>query len=197
MGECDANPGYMRQNCVKSCDEYDAEVSRNDQDIAGIESFYDLEADDIDGNPIKFDAFRGKAVLITNVASYCGYTESHYKSLVALHGELKSTTDQVEILAFPCNQFGKQEPEECPVIKAFAAKKGVEFRMMYKLDVNGSGASPVYKWLKKAAGGPKMITWNFATYFLVSPDGTVKSFSGVEPLELKGDILDLLDREEL
>ena len=105
-----------------------------------------------------------------------------------------SYSERVEILAFPCNQFGQQEPEECPVIKRFAAKKGVDFTMMNKIDVNGPSASPVYKYLKNNAG-PKRITWNFATYFIIGPDGTVQSFSGVEPMDLKGDVLALIDQE--
>jgi len=129
------------------------------------------------------------------VASYCGYTESHYRSLVQLYSQFENTSP-VEILAFPCNQFGQQEPKSNEEIKDFSSSKGVKFRMMDKIDVNGPNASLVYKYLKSKAG-PSQIQWNFATYFVIGPDGSVQSFSGVEPLELKEGVLGLLGREEL
>jgi glutathione peroxidase len=160
------------------------------QDIA---SFFDLEAKDIDGELINFGEFKGKVTVVVNVASHCGYTESHYAGLVALYNEIKDT-GVIEILAFPCNQFGKQEPEECPTIKRFAEKKGVEFRMMDKIDVNGPTASKVYKYLKRESG-IATITWNFAAYFVVGPEGNIQGFTGVEPHELKETIGSLIDRE--
>jgi glutathione peroxidase len=75
-------------------------------------------------------------------------------------------------------------PESCPKIKQFAKSKGVEFTMMNKVDVNGPDTHPVYMWLKMIAGPPRII-WNFATYFVIEPTGTVSSFSGVDPMELK------------
>ena len=96
--------------------------------------------------------------IIVNVASYCGYTESHYRGLVDLWSKVKDET--VEILAFPCNQFGAQEPESDSSILQFAKNKGVEFTMMSKIDVNGPNSSLVYKYLKKEAG-PATIKWNF------------------------------------
>jgi glutathione peroxidase-family protein len=74
-------------------------------------------------------------------------------------------------------------PETCPKIKQFAANNGVQFQMMNKVDVNGPDAHPVYLFMKKVAGPPR-IRWNFGTYFVVTTDGTVASFSGVEPMEL-------------
>jgi glutathione peroxidase len=102
----------------------------------------------------------GKVTIIVNVASQCGYTESHYRGLVNLWSKVKD--ESVEILAFPCNQFGYQEPESEANILRFAKAKGVEFTMMSKINVNGPTASLVYKYLKKAAG-PASITWNFGT----------------------------------
>jgi len=152
--------------------------------IGHITSFFELQAQDIDENVVKFDQFKGQVTVVANVASYCGYTESHYKGLTKLHRKYKSSPTKLNILAFPCNQFGEQEPETCSTIKRFASTKyGVEFTMMNKVDVNGLDASDVYLWLKKVAGPPR-ITWNFGTYFVVTPDGTVASFSGVEPMEL-------------
>ncbi len=166
--------------------------------LANIESFFDLEAQDIDENVLEFDQFKGKVTVITNVASFCGYTESHYKGLNELYSQFKDSAVGFNILAFPCNQFGEQEPKQCGVIKEFAQSKGVEFTMMNKVDVNGSMASPVYLYLKKVAGPPR-ITWNFATYYVVKPDGTVNSYSGVTPMELKEVILEAMgtDKDEL
>lgn len=129
--------------------------------------------------------------MITNVASFCGFTESHYKGLVEIHNQFKASAVGFNILAFPCNQFGEQEPNQCHSIKKFAQSKGVEFTMMNKVDVNGVDASSVYMYLKKVAG-PPTITWNFATYYVVGPDGTVNSYSGVEPTDLKEVILDAM-----
>jgi glutathione peroxidase len=102
--------------------------------------------------------------IVVNVASKCGYTESHYRGLVNLWSKVKD--ESVEILAFPCNQFGSQEPDSDAQILQFAKGKGVEFTMMSKIDVNGPTASPVYKYLKKAAG-PGAISWNFGMSCLV------------------------------
>ena len=129
----------MRNNCKKSCAAVDADNGAEDLvgETAHIQSFFSLSANDIDDRPFDFENLRGKVTIVVNVASYCGYTESHYKGLVQLYDSLKDT-NQFEILAFPSNQFGKQEPETCPVIKKFAQDKGVSFRMMYKIDVNAS-----------------------------------------------------------
>ena len=169
-----------------------------EETIGHIESFFELEAEDIDENIVKFEQFKGKVTVITNVASFCGYTESHYKGLVELYSQFKSSAVGFNILAFPCNQFGEQEPKECGVIKQFAESKGVEFTMMNKVDVNGEHSSPVYFYLKKVAGPPR-IHWNFATYYVVGPDGTVNSYSGVEPMELKEVIMEAMgmDKSEL
>jgi glutathione peroxidase len=102
-----------------------------------------------------------KVTIIVNVASHCGYTESHYRGLVSLWSKVKD--ESVEILAFPCNQFGYQEPESDASILQFAKAKGVEFTMMSK--INGPTASLVYKYLKKSAG-PAAITWNFGTFWV-------------------------------
>jgi len=124
-----------------------------------------------------------------------GYTESHYSGLVKLYNQFKSSPVGFNILAFPCNQFGEQEPEECPKIKRFAKNKGVEFTMMNKIDVNGIDAHNVYHYLKKVAGPPR-ITWNFATYYVISPTGVVSSQSGVEPLDLAEAILAAMGADE-
>ena len=100
-------------------------------------------------------------------------------------------------MAFPCNQFGQQEPDSNEEILKFVQDEyGVTFTMMDKVDVNGPNASIVYKYLKLVAG-PTNIGWNFATYYVISPDGTITSHSGVEPMELHSTLLGLLDNDEL
>jgi hypothetical protein len=123
IGECDKNPNYMLYNCAKSCSE----------DIP--KSFYDLSQKDIDGNLIEFSQFKGKVLYIVNVASKCGYTESNY----AQFKELASLRDkQFEIIIFPCDQFGSQEPGDGDEIKGFATQKGFEGIIMEKGGVEGT-----------------------------------------------------------
>jgi glutathione peroxidase len=191
-GECAANPAFMLVSCATSCAAIKAQEQAERDELKGISSFFELSAQDIDGKEIKFDQFRGQVTILTNVASYCGYTESHYKGLVELWSQLKH--ESVHILAFPCNQFGKQEPGSAAEIKAFAQDQGVDFTMMSKINVNGPTASKVYKYLKQATG-VSTITWNFATYFVVGPDGSITEHTGVEPLDLKGYALSLLKEE--
>lgn len=99
----------------------------------------------------------------------------------------------LEILAFPCNQFGGQEPDDDPAIKSFVKERyGVQFRMFSKIDVNGENAEPLFKYLKEATGGAD-IKWNFEK-FLVARDGTVikRALTKTSPLELENDIQYLL-----
>jgi hypothetical protein len=84
-------------------------LQNTDQKIGHINSFFDLEAQDIDEKLLKFDQFKGQVTVITNVASYCGYTESHYKGLNKLYAKFQGSKIPLNILAFPCNQFGEQE----------------------------------------------------------------------------------------
>lgn len=190
QGECEANPDYMLSYCEKSCAAIQEDESHEQLDQ---HSFFSLEALDIDENVFNFSELEGKVTVVVNVASYCGYTESHYRGLVELYDDLKDSGN-FEILAFPCNQFGAQEPETCPQIKRFAEMKGVTFRMMNKIDVNGANTHKVYKFLK-AASGIKRISWNFATYFIISPSGQVQAFSGSEPYDLRVTIVDLMNEE--
>ena len=191
-GECERNPAYMEANCATSCGILEQQAAAEAAQLEGIGSFFDLTAADIDGNPVRFEQFRGQVTILTNVASYCGYTESHYTGLVELWCQLSG--ENVNILAFPCNQFGKQEPGTADEIKKFAAEKGVQFKMMEKIDVNGPDAAIVYKFLKRETG-VDFIQWNFATYFVIAPDGSMTQHSGVDPLDLKGFALSLLKEE--
>jgi len=189
-GECDKNPGYMNLNCQESCAQIADALMKQKAALLDGTTFFDLSAKDIDGNLVHFSKFKGMVTIIVNVASYCGYTESHYHQLVELWHELRST-EAATILAFPCNQFGGQEPGTNQEIKDFAQSKGVTFEMMDKIAVNGPNTSDVYTFLK-ANAGPDAITWNFATYFIVDPNGEVRSYSGVTPFDIKETVLDLL-----
>jgi glutathione peroxidase-family protein len=185
----------MLDNCATSCDSVANQAAQDDKDLEGITSFFELSALDIVGNLVPFKRFERDVTILINVASYCGYTDSHYKGLVKLWNEVKHT-GRINLLAFPCNQFGAQEPKEIWEISNFVAEYGVDFQMMDKIEVNGPQASPVYKFLKREAG-PSRIAWNFASYFVVGPDGSVKSYSGVEPMELKDIALNLIVSDEL
>eukprot|EP00934_Nitzschia_sp_Nitz4_P005772 Nitzschia sp. Nitz4//scaffold28_size193895//183269//184461//NITZ4_001692-RA/size193895-augustus-gene-0.317-mRNA-1//-1//CDS//3329546063//5762//frame0 len=194
-GECDKNPDYMWQQCAVSCERVQQQQLADAKELQGITSFFDLGANDIHGSYVDFAQFKGEVTILVNVASYCGYTDPHYKQLVQLWKGVQQQTQKIHILAFPCNQFGAQEPESNQDIWRFATHTyGVDFQMMEKIDVNGPYASPVYKYLKKVAG-PSHIGWNFATYYVVAPDGTITSHSGVEPLELHDMAIGLLGDE--
>jgi glutathione peroxidase len=134
---------------------------------------YDFEASLLDGTPQKLDAYRGKVLLIVNVASKCGFTPQ-YEGLEALY---RAHKDQgFEILGFPCNQFGHQEPGDASDIRSFCSTQyDVTFPLFAKIDVNGASTHPLYRFLKHAAPGvlgSEAVKWNF-TKFLVGRDGKV------------------------
>lgn len=136
-------------------------------------SVYDFSATDIDGNARSLGEFRGKVLLIVNVASACGLTP-HYAGLQKLHETYASKG--LVVLGFPCNQFGKQEPGTEAQIKEFCETRfHVAFPMFAKIDVNGAARHPLYAWLTSAATQPDGagdIKWNFAK-FLVGRDGAI------------------------
>lgn len=125
------------------------------------------------GAATDLSAYAGKVLLIVNTASKCGFTPQ-YEGLEALHRDLGPRG--FEVLGFPCNQFGAQEPGSEGEIASFcSATYGVSFPMFAKIDVNGDGAHPLYKLLKHEAPGllgTEAIKWNF-TKFLVGRDGKV------------------------
>jgi len=123
-------------------------------------------------------------------------TEVHYQQLQGLYNELH---DQgFEILAFPCNQFGRQEPRSNAEIKTFAASRGATFPIFEKINVNGSKAHPVYNFLRAKIGGimGSSIKWNF-TKFLCDRDGNpIERYAPpTKPYEIKKDILELLNKQ--
>ncbi|MFO0690397.1 MAG: glutathione peroxidase [Myxococcota bacterium] len=134
---------------------------------------YDFEAKRIEGQVERLDAYRGKVLLIVNVASKCGFTPQ-YTGLEAMYRKLHDRG--FEILGFPCDQFGHQEPGSESEIQTFCSTKyEVTFPMFAKIDVNGEGAHPLYKFLKsesKGFLGTEGIKWNF-TKFLVDRSGRV------------------------
>ncbi len=135
------------------------------------ESIYDIKLKDIDGKETTLAAYKGKAVLVVNVASKCGLTPQ-YKGLEALY--LKYKDKGLVVLGFPCNQFGGQEPGTNEEIKQFCSSKyDVTFPMFDKLDVNGDKRHPLYVALAgKDSPYPGDIKWNFGK-FLIGKDGKI------------------------
>ncbi|MEQ6899967.1 glutathione peroxidase [Nocardioides sp. YIM 152588] len=152
-------------------------------------SMHDFSATSIDGQDLDLSAYEGQVVLVVNVASQCGLTPQ-YQGLQALYDSYgdKGFT----ILGFPCDQFGHQEPGTEDEIATFCESSfGVSFPMFAKIEVNGDGAHPLYRWLKSEHGGilGDAIKWNFAK-FLVGPDGQVidRYAPTTKPEKLTGDI---------
>jgi glutathione peroxidase len=157
-------------------------------------SIYDFSAKDIRGKERKLDEYKDKVLLIVNVASKCGFTPQ-YKGLEALYEKLHGRG--LEILGFPSNQFGAQEPgNEADIAQFCELNYGVTFPLFAKIDVNGSTAAPLYQYLKKEKPGllgSEAIKWNF-TKFLVDRKGNVveRYAPNVEPEAIAGDVEKLL-----
>jgi glutathione peroxidase len=155
---------------------------------------FDFDALTIDGKPLALKDLSGKALLVVNTASACGFTPQ-FAGLEALHQKFGSKG--LVVLGFPCNQFGAQDKGSNDEIASFCQKNyGVSFTMMAKVDVNGAQAHPLFKWLTKEAPGilgTESIKWNF-TKFLVGPDGVVrKRYAPTDtPASLDGDIAAVL-----
>jgi glutathione peroxidase len=144
----------------------------------------------LDGKDVDLSQYKGKVVLVVNVASKCGLT-GQYAPLQRIHDKYK---DQgFVVLGFPCNQFGSQEPGSADDIKTFCTKNyGVTFDMFEKIDVNGENAAPLYKALTALPTkpvGPGKITWNFEK-FLIGRDGQVvgRFTPRTEPSDLEATI---------
>ena len=153
-----------------------------------------IELERLNGNKEQITDYADKVLLVINVASQCGFT-SQYKELQDLY--IKYHSQGLEILAFPCNQFGGQEPGTPQQIEAFCSTRfGVTFPVFQKTDVNGSNTHPLFEYLKTAAPGllgTEAIKWNF-TKFLVNRNGLpVKRFaSASSPASISADIEKLL-----
>lgn len=148
------------------------------------QSFYELSITSIENKEIKMSDFKGKYILIVNVASYCGYT-SQYADLQKLS---QKYTNQLVVLGVPCNQFGSQEPAGEKEIKTFCESKfDVTFPMTEKVNVKGKIQHPLYAWLtnKEQNGLDNFeVSWNF-NKFLINVDGELVAYfkSGVNPLD--------------
>lgn len=158
------------------------------------DTIYDFEAVTMQGSGVSLADYRGKVLLIVNTASKCGFTPQ-FKGLEALYRQYK---DQgLEILGFPCNQFGHQDPGSNDEISQFCELNyGVSFPMFYKVEVNGDGAHPLFKYLKAQASGvlgTTAIKWNF-TKFLVDRKGRVlERYAPTDtPEKIAGDVAELL-----
>jgi len=161
--------------------------------MASATSFYKFKPLDKRGKPYDFSALNGKVVLVVNTASKCGFTPQ-FEGLEKLYKEVKAEyPGQFEILGFPCNQFGAQDPGSNDEIQSFCqVNYGVSFPVLGKVDVNGDTADPVFQWLKKEKPGLlglQRVKWNFEK-FLVDKDGKVvqRWASTSKPEQLKDTI---------
>ncbi|KAE9607740.1 hypothetical protein Lal_00013411 [Lupinus albus] len=158
-------------------------------------SLHDFTVKDAKGNDVNLGDYKGKVLIIVNVASQCGLTNSNYTELNQLYEKYKGKG--LEILAFPCNQFGGQEPGSNEQIVEFACTRfKAEFPIFDKVDVNGDTAAPIYKFLKSRKGGllGDNIKWNFSK-FLVDKNGNVveRYAPTTSPLSIEKDLQKLLD----
>ncbi|CAN8284215.1 unnamed protein product [Cochlearia groenlandica] len=155
---------------------------------------HDFTVKDIDGKDVSLNKFKGKVMLIVNVASRCGLTSSNYSELSHLYEKYRS--EGFEILAFPCNQFGGQEPGSNPEIKKFACTRfKAEFPIFDKVEVNGPSTAPIYQFLKSNAGGflGDLIKWNFEKFLIDKKGKVVERYPPTtSPFQIEKDIKKLL-----
>ncbi|KAK9846345.1 hypothetical protein WJX81_001989 [Elliptochloris bilobata] len=159
---------------------------------------YSMTADGLDGRPVALSGFAGKVLLVTNVASACGYTEQNYQGLQRLHDMFRDRG--FEVLAWPCNQFGNQEPGDSQTISEFVKSRyNVTFPVFAKVDVNGPAAHPVFTFLKGVLGpgAADAADWNFNKYLVDRRGFPVKHYaSAFEERVLEADILAELGRPQ-
>ncbi|HKC17872.1 MAG TPA: glutathione peroxidase [Steroidobacteraceae bacterium] len=157
-------------------------------------SLYDIPVRTLEGKEQTLSAYQDKVLLIVNVASECGYTPQ-YQGLQALYDRYRG--QGLEVLGFPCNQFGQQEPGTAADIRAFCSTNyGVSFPLFEKIEVNGPAAHPLYQYLKHEKPGllgTEAIKWNF-TKFLVDRGGAVvrRYAPGDEPASIDTEVASLL-----
>lgn len=156
------------------------------------QSIYEISVRDMSGVSQPLSQYQGKVLLIVNVASRCGLTANHYRQLVQLHE--RYSANGLVILGFPCNQFMRQEPAECPLILDFARSQGAEFQLFDKVDVNGQSAHELFKFLRSHSRlDSHRIGWNFGK-FLISREGKILDYFGprTSPVDMVPDIERLL-----
>ena len=158
-------------------------------------SVYDFAVKDIDGKDVDLSQYKGKVSLVVNVASFCGNTPQ-YKNLEAIYEKYRDKG--FEILAFPANEFGKQEPGSDAEIKEFCTSKyKTQFPLFSKIVVKGEGQAPLYQYLTSADANPKTagdIEWNFQK-FLVSKDGKVVARFKPKMKPDDKEVTDAIDKE--
>ncbi|MGL4602179.1 MAG: glutathione peroxidase [Plesiomonas sp.] len=159
-------------------------------------SLYNFALTELAGRAFDMQSLKGKVVLIVNVASRCGFTEQ-YKGLEALYRDLAPLG--LQILAFPCNQFGEQEPGTADEIMKFCSLNyDVTFPIMQKTDVNGENAHPLYCWLKSEKSGLlglEAIKWNFTKFLLDAEGHVVERYAPqTTPETLRSDIIKYLNK---
>ncbi len=154
---------------------------------------YDFKVKDINGKEVSMSEFKGKVMLIVNTATGCGFTPQ-YEGLEELYDKYKDKG--LEILDFPCNQFGGQAPGSDDEIADFCKLNfNVSFRQFSKIEVNGDNADPLYKYLKSQKGGVmgSKIKWNFTKFLVDKKGNVVDRFSPMtKPEKLESDIKELL-----
>ncbi|GMH02637.1 hypothetical protein Nepgr_004476 [Nepenthes gracilis] len=154
-------------------------------------SLHEFTVKNSKGEDVDLSIYKGKVLLVVNVASKCGFTDSNYTQLTELYQKYKDAG--LEILAFPCNQFLKQEPGTSIDAEQFACTRyKAEYPIFQKVRVNGSKVAPVYKFLKASKHGGFLgnsIKWNF-TKFLIDKEGRVIGRYGptTAPMAFEGDI---------
>lgn len=165
-------------------------MASTDEKWKSAETIYGFQVNDIDGNQVSLEKYKGYVCLVLNVASQWGFTDKNYRQLVELYDKYEEKG--LRILAFPCNQFGNQEPGCNGDIKSnIVSKYGVKFDMFAKIEVNGDNADPLYKFLKSKQKGTlgNRIKWNFSK-FLINKEGVpVKRYSPTTaPMSIVKDI---------
>ncbi|MBN2673153.1 MAG: glutathione peroxidase, partial [Deltaproteobacteria bacterium] len=160
------------------------------------EPFYALSAKNLSGEFVSMSQYAGRVVLIVNTASKCGFTPQ-YKGLEALYRKYKD--DGLVILGFPCNQFAGQEPgDEQTIASTCLINYGVTFPMFSKIDVNGSTAHPIFKYVKRSLGGifGGAVKWNFTKFLLDKNGRPIKRFAPTtRPEKIEAHIVRLLKQQ--
>ena len=151
-----------------------------------IKSFYDIKINNLQGKPLNLKEFKGKHILIVNVASKCGFTPQ-YKDLQELHETYK---EKLQVIGVPCNQFGGQEPGTADDIESFCqVNYGVDFLITEKVDVKGNNQHPLFEWLtneEQNGVSSSTVKWNFQKY-IIDTDGKLVDyyFSLTNPMSKK------------
>lgn len=157
------------------------------------DNIYQFTTQTLNGEDKDFSEYEGKVLLVVNTASKCGLTPQ-YEGLEKLHKDYHDKG--LEVIGFPCNQFGNQEPGGADDISSFCQiNYGVSFQMMEKVDVNGANAHPIYKWMKSKKGGilGDAIKWNFGKFLIDKQGNVVKRYAPTtKPKAIAADIEKLL-----